>query len=146
MNIYVRAIIICLTINGCTEKELTTDEVFVLQQKNLYQTIGTAKNGDIKSIRTLIAHYDAIKDGDNQAKFWRTKALTLGDPEELYIHANKIAHKAMRERDSLIRHQLLINALESAELSHASRSDAHTLKLIKEIKVQISKETQQDLE
>ena len=128
----------CLTITGCTEKEITTDEVFVLQKKQLSQTIVAAQNGDITSIRKLIAHYDAVENGDNQAQAWRTQALLLGDPEELYIYANKITHKAVMEIDPSTKHQLLVNALKSAEMSYKNRKDPYTLKLIHKIKGEIS--------
>jgi hypothetical protein len=131
-------IILCLAITGCTEEELTTDEVFVLQEKQLLQTIASAKNGDMAAIRRLIAHYDAVKDDNNQAQAWRTQALILGDPEELYIYANKAAHKAMMEKDSLTKRQLLANALISAELSYKNRKDIYTLTLINKIKGEIS--------
>lgn len=120
-------------IASCSDRLQSPSDAFLISQEQMAAVVKNANRGDIGSIKRLIAHYEASSDNDAAAEEWRLKARALGDAQELHYYAARVFTGARSETDLARKHEMLIEALESARHSYASSADPSTQQLIDEI-------------
>ena len=92
-----------------------------------------ATAGDLKAVRRLIAHYETVPTGAEQAEHWRERARALGDGQELYHQAARRFVAAEIETDADGRYSLLQEAYEAARRAQASEPDPSKQQLVQQI-------------
>lgn len=85
-----------------------------LSPKQEAAVLAAARNGDLSSIKRLIAHFEANGDVRNAAAPWRERARRAGDPAELYHHAALQFVASQQEPEPAVRRRMLEDALASA--------------------------------
>lgn len=115
-NAFAILCIVCAT--GCGES--SPSDAFVISEQQLDSVESSARAGDVRSMKQLIAHYGAMGDSECE-RLWQESAIKAGDPEELHFRAARIAAGARAEQDIQVRLDLLEEALELAQ--RAAKSD-----------------------
>jgi len=85
-----------------------------------------ARAGDLKAIKRLIAHHEAMPYEQAAAERWRERARDLGDAQELYFQAARQYVAAEVEVDDETRYRLLLEAHHAAQRAQASRPERAT--------------------
>jgi hypothetical protein len=119
---------------------MTPSDAFVIPERERVVVEAAAKNGDVASVKRLIAHYDALSGYDELASKWRAVARELGDSDQLYYYAASTFVDAGHEADAVKRHAMLVDALDAARRSDASSTNASAQKLIREVKLALKEE------
>lgn len=113
---------LCLVIVACTGGNQTGP----LESRQQSAVEQAARAGDLKAIKRLIAHYEALPNEQAAVERWRERARVLGDAQELYLHATRRFVAAEVEVDDAARYQLLLEAHLAAQRAQASRPERAT--------------------
>jgi hypothetical protein len=119
---------------------MSPSDAHMIPEKERALVEAAAKKGDLESVRRLIAHYEALSGSDELAEKWKATARELGDSNELYFYASSTVVAARRESDAAKRHAMLLDALEAARRSDASKANAAAQQLIREVRRQMKVE------
>lgn len=133
-------ILLSLIMMGCSgggrhdgREIVSPSDAFLIAEEDQASVLSAANQGDLKAIRRLIAHYDALSGYDEHAERWKERARELGDAQELYNHASRLFLQSHGELDPERRRMLLGEALKLARRSNESRASSSAWKLIDEI-------------
>ncbi len=103
-----------------------SDETGQLTSRQQIAAEQAARAGDLKAIKRLIAHYDALPGERAAAERWRERARTLGDAQELYFQAARRLVAAEVEVNDEARYRLLLEAHHAAQRAQASHPERST--------------------
>ncbi len=118
---------------GCSDRVESPSDPFLIPKERVASVIEDANRGDLSAVKQLIAHFEASSGNDAIAAKWSAKARELGDAQELYYYAAQMFTATRHESNSLKKHEMLVDALNSAKRSYAIRADTSTQELVDEI-------------
>lgn len=102
------------------------NETGALESRQQSAVEQAARAGDLKAIKRLIAHYDALPNEQAAAERWRERARVLGDAQELYFQAARRFVAAEVEVNDEARYRLLLEAHHAAQRAQASHPERST--------------------
>ncbi|WP_312319343.1 hypothetical protein [Stenotrophomonas sp.] len=123
-----------MALAACGDEQVSPSDAFVLPEQELATLEASAGKGDVDAVTRLIAHYEALSGSDDLAEKWKARARDLGDSKQLYYYAASTYTAAVREEDSVKRHEMLVEALAAARRSNESASSPSAKKLILDVK------------